>query len=211
VDGEVENSVNARWGSTVESADIRWLDAQLALETGELLEPPWPEPDLPRAARKWFWESYSPELTLTMATDIMRDALIGYRELVELNFPSFGLALGLYSFLPARIEGLLTRFEGDNQERRLRVMFELIEDRSAERNAPPTVELGLVTSRADETLYSFARERRRAPNSVFGPPRLEDRGFDIHGARPATNLAYEWLARDLKALGWVNADVHYTT
>jgi hypothetical protein len=102
---KVENSVNSTWqgaGTTLESADVRWLHARLELETGELLEPPWPTADRPYAARKWIWERYSPELTLTIATGILRDALVGYRELVELNFPNFGAALGLHSVLPVR-------------------------------------------------------------------------------------------------------------
>jgi len=44
----VENSVNSTWqgaGTTINSADVRWLHAQLELETGGLLEPPWPAAD----------------------------------------------------------------------------------------------------------------------------------------------------------------------
>ena len=33
--------------------------------------------------------------------------------------------------------------------------------------------------------------------------------LDLHVARPATNLAYRWLARDLKAVGWLSDEVRY--
>ncbi len=48
-----------------------------------------------------------PELTRSITADVLRDALTGYRDLVELNFPRFGAALGLYSILPVRAEGVV--------------------------------------------------------------------------------------------------------
>jgi hypothetical protein len=209
---QVESSVNSRWqnaGTMIESADVRWLEAQLDLETGELLEPPWPAPDRPYPARKWVWESYSPELTLTIATGVLRDALVGYRELVELNFPNFGAALGLYSFLPVRIEGIVARLEGDLQRSQVEMVVELVQDPSIGARTMPPVNLQLVTDRADESLYEFGQARRRAPRSTFGPRTAENLPLDLHVARPATNLAYEWLARDLKAVGWLSDDVRY--
>jgi hypothetical protein len=208
----VDNSVNSRWqnaGTTIQSADVRWLETQLELETGEFLEPPWPAPDRPHVARKWMWENYSPEMTLTIATGVLRDALTGYRELVELNFPNFGAALGLYSFLPARIEGIVARFEGDIQRSQVEMVVELIQDPSLGSRTVPPVSLQLVTDPEDESLYQFGQARRRALPTTFGPRTVEDLPLDLHMARPGTNLAYAWLARDLKAVGWLSDDVRY--
>jgi len=209
---KVENSVESTWqgtGTTINSADVRWLHAQLELETGELLEPPWPAADLPYAARKWVWEGYSPELTLTIATDVLRDALVGYRELVELNFPNFGAALGLHSVLPVRVDGLVARFDGDTQRSQVEMVVELIQDPSLGARSIPPVNLQLVTGSADESLHEFRQARRRAARSTFGPRMVEDLPLDLHVARPATNLAYRWLASDLKAVGWLSDDVRY--
>jgi len=208
----VENSVNSTWqgaGTTIESADVRWLHAQLELETGELLEPPWPAADRPYAARKWAWESYSPELTLTIATGVLRDALVGYRELVELNFPNFGAALGLHSVLPVRVDGLVARFDGDTQGSQVEMVVELVQDPSLAARSIPPVNLQLISDRADESLHEFAQARRRTPRSTFAPRTVENLPLDLHVARPATNLAYRWLARDLKAVGWLSDDVRY--
>jgi hypothetical protein len=209
----VENSVNSTWqnaGTTIESADVRWLHTQLELETGDLLEPPWPAPDQPYAARRWAWESYSPELTLAIATGVLRDALVGYRELVELNFPNFGAALGLYGVLPVRVDGLVARFDDDPQISQVEMMVEFVQDPSLGAWSTPPVGLNLVTDRADESsLYEFGQARRRVPRSTFGPRTVEDLSLDLHVARPATNLAYGWLARDLKAVGWLSDDVRY--
>jgi len=69
--------------------------------------------------------------------------------------------------------------------------------------------LQLVTDREDELLYQFGQARRRASPPTFGPRTVEDLPLDLHVARPATNLAYEWLARDLKAVGWLSDEVRY--
>ncbi|MFD0576117.1 NACHT domain-containing protein [Dactylosporangium darangshiense] len=87
----VNGAVSARWdmsGHVVESADVRWLEAELAAQTGSELTRPWPSPDLHHNTRKWAWEGYSPELTHSILTAVIHDAIVGYRELVELNFPA---------------------------------------------------------------------------------------------------------------------------
>jgi hypothetical protein len=97
---KVNASQRSTWqsgGRNVDSDDIRWLSTQLAMENSATLQPPWPDGDQSHVDR-WAWQSYSPELTLAMA--IVREALIGYRQLVDSNFPAFGSAMGLYSMRP---------------------------------------------------------------------------------------------------------------
>ncbi len=212
---QVENSVNVTWqgaGTIIESADVRWLHAQLELEVAEYLEPPWPAADRPYAVRRQVWENYSPELTLTIAEGVLRDALVGYRELVELNFPNFGAALGLHSVLPVRVDGLVARFDGDtrrSQVEQVMMVVELLRDPSLGTQSDPPVNLQLVTKRADESLYEFGETRRRTLHSTFGPQTIENLTLDLHVTRPATNLAYRWLARDLEAVGWLSNNIRY--
>ena len=89
------------------------------------------------------------------------------------------------------------------------MVVELIQDPSLGARSIPPVNLQLVTDRADESLYEFGQARRRTPRSTFGPRTVENLPLDLHVARPATNLAYRWLARDLKAVGWLSDDVRY--
>ncbi|XES01594.1 hypothetical protein HEP87_64650 [Streptomyces sp. S1D4-11] len=87
----VNTSVMSRWeaGSTrLDSHDIRWINARLAELQGEHLTPPWPLPDQRSAATHMIWQEYSPELTVTILTDVLRDAITGYRDLVTENFPA---------------------------------------------------------------------------------------------------------------------------
>ncbi|MEU9712586.1 hypothetical protein AB0E21_28850 [Streptomyces sp. NPDC047967] len=64
---------------------------------------------------RYFWQAYFPELTRSITADVLRDALTGYRDLVELNFPRFGAALGLYSTFPVRAEGVVAMPAGESQ------------------------------------------------------------------------------------------------
>lgn len=108
---KVRSSVSSTWqkaGQLVNSADVIWLDAQLACVEGTVLKRPWPCADQPAPWHRWRSQGYSSALAEQMAAQILADAVAGYRDLVEMNFPAFGSALGLYSILPADIRGTIT-------------------------------------------------------------------------------------------------------
>ena len=209
---KVEKAVHCRWrdgAKIVESDDIRWLHAQLQLHGGDVLPPPWSGPDRPRAAGRWIWQRYSPELTMATATGILRDALDGYQALAEQNFLSFGAALGLHSMLPLRVEGLVARDPSDTDQPQVQMMIELIPDPQRAPGSNTPIQLQLVTDRADTALYEFAYDRRQPPSSPFQPRLVQYLALDLHVPRPATNLAYAWLADDLQAVGWLDAAIRY--
>ncbi|WP_328647395.1 hypothetical protein OHS58_05765 [Amycolatopsis sp. NBC_00348] len=200
----VNTSVRATWqgpGGPLDSDDIRWLSAQLTLEDGDTLQPPWPAGDQPHTGR-WAWQEYSPELTLTMATAIVREALVGYRQLVELNFPAFGNAMGLYSMLPLRVEGLVGRF-ADDSAISVEMLLMLHPDPKQHDPDTPAVDLRIVTDDHDRTFWDFGQNYRRSPRTTFGQHPLQDVQLPLHVTSPATSLAYRWLAEDLAAIGWL--------
>jgi hypothetical protein len=84
---------------------------------------------------------------LTIATGVLRDALVGYREMVGRNFPNFGAALGLHSVLPVRVDGLVARFDSDTQRSQVEMVVELVQDPSLGTRSIPPVNLQLVTDR----------------------------------------------------------------
>ncbi|WP_327039999.1 hypothetical protein OG400_18835 [Micromonospora ureilytica] len=201
----VNRSVRSTWqgtGRSVDSDDIRWLAAQLDMEDGNTLLPPWPEGDQPGAGR-WIWQTYSPELTLTLATDIVRQALIGYRQLVETSFPAFGDALGLYSMLPIRVEGLIRRPINDENAHTIDMIVSLDTDHDAQRSDVPSVDLRLVPDDGD-VFWTFIQERRSAARTTFGQSPLQHVDLPLGHTFPATSLAYRWLVQDLAAVGWLN-------
>ncbi|MEV7227294.1 hypothetical protein AB0M79_09770 [Polymorphospora sp. NPDC051019] len=200
----VNGSVRSTWqgtGGTVDSDDIRWLAAQLDMEAGDTLPPPWPDGDQPGIGR-WIWQTYSPELTLTLATDIVREALVGYRQLAETSFPAFGDALGLYSMLPVRVEGLVRRPVNDENAYMIEMIVSLDPDLDAQRSDEPSVDLRLVPDEGDE-FWTFSQERRHAIRTTFGQSPLQNVNLPLGHMCPATSLAYRWLVQDLAGVGWI--------
>jgi hypothetical protein len=150
-------------------------------------------------------------LTLTVAHGVLRDALAGYRDLVETNFAGFGAALGLQSILPVRAEGFVIRPDEGSQDMSVRMIISLSHDPSLDVRGDAPVSLQLISDDAYETIKDFAEPRaRNARQTAFGPPPIEEPDLDLHLMRPATNLAYKWLARDLQSVGWLNDSIRYS-
>ncbi|GGW51687.1 hypothetical protein AB0E64_02075 [Streptomyces caelestis] len=192
-------------GYTYDTADIRWLHSQLAGVIDEVLRRPYGEPDqeIPRRGR--MWQGYSPLLTLRITRQILRDALIGYRQLVELNFPSLAPALGLYSVLPVSAEGMVVMPEDDTDGSHSGLIHTLRPKAAGRRNDPPEVDLDLWTEPGFGPT-SVPRWSGRCQDEF--PSAVLRRSRAVHGSsRPATELAYEWLVRDLKAVGWLGVNV----
>ncbi|MGX2998896.1 hypothetical protein JNUCC64_32270 [Streptomyces sp. JNUCC 64] len=74
---------------------------------------------------------------------MLRDALIGYRDLVKLNFPRFGAALGLYSFFPVRAEGVVVMHANEPQPQPATVIYALRPDTTSAPQDQPVVDLRL--------------------------------------------------------------------
>jgi len=211
---EMMSRVNAsqmsRWQSgsaEVDSHDIRWINDSLTGLHGEYLSPPRPLPDRHSPANRLRWQGYSPELTVSILTDVLRDAVTGYRDLVTENFPRFGSALGLYSVLPVHAEGqVITREDGPEGSG---LYYTLTPTLDRPLDASPQVSLVLAEAPQplrDQDGLMEAGSRQ----SVFH--RTSDHLISLPTGAPrsATNLAYRWLADDLGALGWLRQPLHFS-
>ncbi|GAA2369559.1 hypothetical protein GCM10010170_070030 [Dactylosporangium salmoneum] len=197
------------WQSEVDSADVWWLDAYLARETGDVLQRPWPVGDQPHVGR-WFWETYSKALTETLARDIIVEAINGYRHLVETNFPQFGDALGLYGMLPLHIEGFIDRPEPGSQIPSVQATLMLHRLAGARKDAESTITMAFVGEDGTPDPWDRGAEHyRRATPARFEPSPVQPVTLPLHTARPATNLAYQWLAADLAALRWLDQTIDH--
>ena len=209
-----DRSVHARWsggGLQIDSHDIRWIHAQLQRETGDQLCPPWPTPDQSGLRARWLWQGYSPELAHTILTEVLSAALTGYRDLVAENFAAFGWALGLNSALPVQVEGTLIMPADDNDGEHSSLHYRLKPAQEADPDATPHVHLDLLTQPGDgwggTRIVASPYDRRRTP---FYVPVSYNNPPPTGQSRPATNLAYQWLAADLHAVGWLtHAAVFY--
>ncbi|WP_143660216.1 MULTISPECIES: hypothetical protein [unclassified Streptomyces] len=197
-----------QWGRyTVDSADVRWLHAQLQHLPEDKLTDPRPPADRPGEGR-YLWQTYSPELTRSITQDVVRDALAGYRDLVQHNFPRFGAALGLYSIFPVRADGLVIMPEpGNTKAYSANVAYTLRTNAGSRMQDAPAVEFDLVEEpNIPSSLWSSLQEDHA---SVFHRPAVHHEELSTGLERQATNLAYSWLARDLKAVGWLEHAVTF--
>lgn len=202
-----ERAVHATWsggGMRIDSHDIRWMHSQLQRETGDQLAPPWPAPDQPQVRARWLWQGYSPELAHAILTEVLGAAVAGYRDLVAENFAAFGWALGLNSALPVTVEGTLVIPEDDTDGEHTSLDYQLMPCRPADRQAVSRVHLDLLTQQEDRwpggQVIAWPNDHRQTPFYIpvsysIPPPTGQ--------SRPATNLAYQWLAGDLRAIGWL--------
>ena len=209
----VDRSVHATWaggGLQVDSHDIRWIRTQLQREAGDQIFPPWPGPDRPAIWARWPWQGYSPELARTIMTEVLGAAVSGYRDLVAENFAAFGWALGLNSALPVQVEGRLIIPEAGTDGEHCSLHYQLNPCQAAGSDAVSHIDLDLVTQPGTQwrgaQVVAMPYDRRRTPFYVpigynISPP--------IGQSRPATNLAYQWLAADLHALGWLSHRAAY--
>jgi hypothetical protein len=207
----VNRSVRSTWhggGEPVDSDDVRWMYAQVEEATGDVLTRPWPPPDRPLPWARWRWQGYSAELTRAVAADVLRDAVIGYRDLVDQNFARFGGTLSLNGVLPVRVEGVVDMPEEDADGMHSGLLYELKPDPTAARESVPVVHLGLSNSSPGRHTHVFtaAVDRKRTP---FYKPIADNTWLPTGSSRPATNLAYQWLAADLHALGWLDQALRF--
>ncbi|MFD5858768.1 NACHT domain-containing protein [Streptomyces chartreusis] len=207
----VESTVRSRWHwgrYTVDSDDVRWLHGQLQHLPGDTLPNPRPPADRSQDGTRYIWQTYSPALTLSITKDVVRDALTGYRDLVQRNFPRFGAALGLYSIFPARAEGVVIMPQPDDTDAySATVAYTLRHDGDAHMQDAPTVDIDLAEEpNVPGSLWDRLQEEHA---SVFHRPSVQYEELSTGLERQATNLAYSWLARDLKAVGWLEEPVTF--
>lgn len=146
----------------------------------------------------WRWQGYAPNIAVSTTAEILAEAVAGYRDLA--NLPTFGPALGVYSLLPVRIEGTITYPEApDDYPPGLNVARIPAPDLDPRTPTPVDLrtETGLGRGPCRHTPLGPGPESRNA----YHIPMLEDGIGPLGGPRPPTNLACEWLARDLHALG----------
>ena len=137
-------------------------------------------------------------------TDVLGAAVTGYRDLVTENFAAFGWALGLNSALPVRVEGMLVIPDDDIDDKYASLHYQLKPVLPADREAISYVHLDLVTEPGSEWRgarnVAWPYDRRRTP---FYVPVSDDIPPPTGQLRPATDLAYQWLAADLHSVGWL--------
>ena len=147
---------------------------------------PWPGPNRTREeARGFIPRRYSNDQFLARLIAVYEGALQGYQDLVVTWFPKFASHLELMNMMPVRLIGQL-RFVAEAENRpSMEWYFE---------KAPAGSRNSVHITLKDSQDKSFLSQS----DNITGGGMM-----DIYKSRPAARLAFEWLAKDLNRLGWV--------
>ena len=182
--------------------------AGLLRDGHQSLQDPWLTADLPRSSSPWKWSLYSDECLLHRTAAVYSAALKIYQGMVEHWFLPFSGRLRMYRLMPVRLEGLLTKWEIGGEARTGLSWRPVIlpSDQNSHVDfglGGPGERLPGVERHFEEQREAFIRLRSGDPDTVvlfysgLG-------GLDFASNRPATDLAHEWLTRELEDLGWVD-------
>ncbi|MFB8791800.1 MAG: hypothetical protein U7123_23890 [Potamolinea sp.] len=185
--------------------------SQLIREVNRLRElgqrelcPPWPKPE-----HEWtggrLWNYYTVDQMRSHAETVYKGALDAYQLLVKTWFPKFASRLETEVLLPARLVGIVTPPQ-PNQELKtapvLKWCFEVL----------PEGEQSTVDFRfADQNLWDYIPAlndhlHSRRPEAVtwISSTTMHVSNLDVFHPNSATKLAYTWLWDDLKRVSWVD-------
>ena len=168
------------------------------------LSPPWPGWDREHGDR-FFWTLYSPERLLERTRLVYEGALRGYAQVVDLWLQPLSKRLATSVALPATLTGLLRvgpPEEGYAGGPLLRWWLEPLTVGAATSVQIDYVQPGgWPTFDVDELHQISDRLHRLRPAARrWIGATMHHQALDILGATPATDLAFTWLQKDLRAI-----------
>lgn len=193
---------------------VNLLD-RLSLENGSsdagFLIRPYPAPDNVPGVGNTIDRLYSDGQVRDLVEQVYQNALTIYDALVDSFFARLRPMLGLGCILPVRIDGVLSRPEGNGFVSVFSHFMEPIAERDSQ---GVTVRLGgkepgpLLSSEgavvaSDDGVWQRIK-RYHAESEGWARPRSGWTVVSVFGNRPATHQAYRWLWEDLKALHLVS-------
>ena len=153
---------------------------------------PWPSADQLKTGTYRVWESYTPQRLIERTIEVYEGALRIYEAIVRKWFKAFSFRFQMYGCLPARLEGRITLPKGQVSFASDPVLTWRPIILSDNEESEVVFELGVP----DKLQKDF-----RESNESKSPFLIEQR-LHVFGMQPATELACEWLADDLRSLGW---------
>lgn len=186
-----------------------YMDYIADLESNKIfvIECPLPGRDINNPKDNWVWSSYSDEQLYLRTLKIYKEAILGYKELVELFFPVLKKRFRKYVLYPFILKG---EFFAPEE----RITFPIgptmkwhLEPLPSER-AESIVDIKISDSKEefiDEDLYeiSIKIKEYRPDSSAWLGASQSSQVLDIFGDMPVTEIIYEWLEQDLKTIDWI--------
>lgn len=176
------------------------------------LNPPFPVSDKsPLTYPHWNWEQYSSQKYLEKLIFVYSNALNEYKKLVELFFSTMRSSLGTFRLMPCKVVGGLvfpdsSRLESHTPETavfpKLTWYFEALSPNSKNTTDIQLKEIPFYDS--SFLTYLSTHNYSNRPNlPFFNYDRITFTTPEIICSTPVTNIVYDWLATDLKAIGWI--------
>jgi len=184
--------------------DLLVRSAIMAAKAKGLTELPAPHPqeDLEGPANQWVDDLWTPEQRAKRAMSIYTDALQAYASLVETYFPCFRRYLSLYALMPCLMEGTLEPNQGDFTSAIFRF------------TPLPTGEQSSVSFRIGSSRFEDSTEedwktrqeilKRLRPDSwPWTSISLHSGHLETFNEDSVARVAYDWLQRDLRRVGFL--------
>jgi hypothetical protein len=201
-------SDHVHWINSVK-VDIPALRRQLAIlkERGEAtLSPPWPGPDDTTHGGRWIWSGFSPLTVLELTRGVYAGALDIYEKFVETWLKPCKGRLRMAATLPACLNGRIAVREGGDPQDHNPPSLCFFAEPLAQGNVT-TVNFELNSSGFSREEYEAAWRRSRLTRAQTHPWLDFSYNWEsldkLYGLTPAIDLAYRWLAADLRATGLV--------
>jgi hypothetical protein len=165
----------------------------------------WPAPtpgrDLPPG--NWVWSSYSPDRLLAKTACVFEKTIMAYQQLVDEWFPNFKSRLEHAVTLPARVVGVVIPMGSLNDSREPLVSWHF-EPLPRGAKSEVALRLGTEPELRNSTRGLYDKLKAARPEAAHWISAWQEQSvLAIFEAKPVTRMAYEWLKRDLKKVGWV--------
>lgn len=170
------------------------------------ISPPIPAADIKNPSNHWVWGLYSQERLHLRTSQIFKEAVIGYREMVATLFPALKDRLVKYVIYPFILKGEL-HIDDDQRptldwytdplpiHENFRVEIDISTDDSTKNK--DSYHNGIL-----ENIHHNIKEYRPFANEWLSATHT-GQILDIFGDMPVTDLIYWWLENDLKRIYWM--------
>lgn len=168
---------------------------------------PLPGRDINNPKGNLVWSSYSDEQLYFRTLKIYKEAILGYKELVEIFFPVLKQRLRKYVLYPFILKGEFFAPEENTSYPVGPTMKWYLEPLPLEKTES-IVDIRISNSKekiVDKELYEIARKIKdyRPDSSAWLGASQSSQVLDIFGDMPVTEILYNWLEQDLKSIDWI--------
>lgn len=187
-----------------------YLDYLEKLESdgASIIECPILGSDIEEPEKNMIWSFYTEERLYNRTLQIYREAIMGYREIVEMFFPSIKNRLRKYVLYPFVLKGEYRAPEYYGARSIGPGLNWYLEPLPFERrDFILDIEITKRESKGyDEKLLYELDEKIKMyrPDSInWLTSSQTSQVLEVFGDKPVTNIIYEWLERDLAAINWI--------